>query len=57
MSTRESDTLTIVAAIAGITVITVACIMLRLDETLVKLALVAISGLAGFSLAGLVRRP
>jgi hypothetical protein len=56
MSSRESDTATAVAAIAGIAIIIVFCICNGVDETLIKLGIAAIAGLAGFSLANLVRK-
>jgi hypothetical protein len=56
MSNRTSDTLTAVAAIAGIVIIVSLCICNGIDETIIKLGMVAIAGLAGFSLANLVRK-
>lgn len=57
MSTRESDTATSITAIACIAAIICFCLHYHIDETLVKLGIAVIAGLAGFSLAGLVRRP
>lgn len=56
MSTRESDAVTAVAAIAAICVIVIVACLAGIDDTLIKLGIGAIAGLAGFSLAGLVRR-
>lgn len=56
MSSREADTATTCTAIASIAVIICVCLCFRIDETLVKLGLVAIAGIAGFSLNNLVRR-
>jgi len=56
MSTRESDTATTIAAIAGIVVIIVVGCIVGIDDTLVKLGIAAISGIAGFSFAGIVKR-
>lgn len=57
MSTRESDTFATIAAIAAIAIIICTATLCGLDDTLVKLGIAAIAGLAGFSLAGLIRRP
>lgn len=57
MSTRESDTATTVVAIAGIVIIISVACLCGIDETLVKLGLVVIAGIAGFSFSGLIRRP
>jgi hypothetical protein len=57
MSSRESDTATTVAAIAGIAlIISVACLC-GIDDTLVKLGIAAIAALAGIGFAGIMRRP
>jgi uncharacterized membrane protein YgdD (TMEM256/DUF423 family) len=56
MSNREADTATTIAAIASIALIIVACLCFHVDETLIKLGLVAIAGIAGFSLNNLIRR-
>jgi hypothetical protein len=57
MSSRESDTATTVAAIAGIAlIISVACLC-GIDDTLVKLGIAAIAALAGIGFAGIIRRP
>jgi len=55
MSSRETDTATAIAAIAGIVVIVVVCLCAGIDETIVKIGLAVIAGLAGFSLRGLIR--
>jgi uncharacterized membrane protein required for colicin V production len=57
MSSRESDTATTCVAIAAIAVIICACLACHVDETLVKLGLVAIAGIAGFTFHGIIRRP
>jgi uncharacterized membrane protein required for colicin V production len=56
MSTRESDTATTCVAIAAIAVIICACLACHVDETLVKLGLVAIAGIAGFTFHGIIKR-
>jgi len=56
LSNRASDTITTVVAIGAIVVILAMCICNGIDETMIKLGMVAISGLAGFSLANLVRK-
>jgi uncharacterized membrane protein required for colicin V production len=56
MSSRESDTATTIAAIVSIALIVCACLICHIDETLVKLGLVAIAGIAGFSLNNLIRK-
>lgn len=56
MSARESDTATTIAALAGIVIIIIAAILTGYNHTLAKLGLVAIAGIAGFSLNNLVRR-
>jgi hypothetical protein len=56
MSTRESDTACTIAAIAGIAIIIIFCICNGIDDTIVKLGIAAIAGLAGFSLANLIRK-
>jgi len=55
MSSRETDTATAIAAIAAIVVLTVGALIAGYNHTLVKLGLVAIAGIAGFSLRGLIR--
>ena len=55
MSSRETDTATTIAAIAGIVLIIVAAVIAGFDHTLVKLGIAAIAGIAGFSLRGLIR--
>lgn len=55
MSSRETDTLTTVAAVAGIVIIIVAAVIAGYDHTLVKLGIAAIAGIAGFSVRGLIR--
>lgn len=57
MSSRESDTATAIASVAAITCIIVVACLCGIDETLIKLALVAIAGIAGFSLNSLIRKP
>ena len=56
MSTRESDTATTIAAIAGIVIIIVGGCLFGYDHTLVKLGIAAIAGLGGFAFANTVRR-
>jgi len=55
MSTRASDTAVTVAAIAAIVIIMVGCIYARIDETIIKIGIAVIAGLAGFSARGLIR--
>ena len=55
MSSRETDTATAIAAIAGIVILVIAAIIAGFNHSLVKLGLVAIAGIAGFSLRGLIR--
>jgi hypothetical protein len=55
MSSRETDTITAIAGIAGIVIITVAAICAGIDHTIIRLACAAIAGLAGFSIRGLIR--
>jgi 3-dehydroquinate synthetase len=56
MSTRTSDTITAVAAIAAIVIIiTVACATGH-DDTLVKMGVGIIGGIAGFSANSLIRK-
>jgi uncharacterized membrane protein required for colicin V production len=57
MSTRESDTAATIAAIAAIAVIICVACLCGIDDTLVKLGIAAIASIAGFSFAGLIRRP
>jgi len=57
MSTRESDTATCIAAIVVIGIIICFGLHCHIDETLVKTGLVAIAGIAGFSLHSLIKRP
>lgn len=57
MSTRESDTAVSIAAIAGVVlVVAIACIA-GIDDTLVKLGIAVIAGIAGFSFSNLIRKP
>ena len=55
MSSRQSDTLTTLAAIAGIVAIVIAAVIAGYDHTLVKLGIATVAGIAGFSLRGLIR--
>ena len=57
MSTRETDTAVTIAAIGAIAIIISVACLCGIDDTLVKLGLVTIAGIAGFSFSGLVRRP
>jgi hypothetical protein len=57
MSTRESDTATAIAAVAAIAVIISVACLCGIDDTLVKLGLVLIAGIAGYSFSGLIRKP
>jgi hypothetical protein len=56
MSQRESDTATTIAAIAAIAIIIGIACLCGIDDTLVKLGIAAIAGIAGFSLNNLFRR-
>jgi len=56
MSTTEHNSATTIGAIAAIAVIICFCIHCGIDDTLVKLGIAAIAGLAGFSLAGLISK-
>lgn len=53
---RAGDTATTITALVCIAVITVAAVIAGYDHTLVKLGIAAISGIAGFTLRGLIRR-
>ena len=55
MSSRQTDTLTAVAGIAGIVIIIIVCAALGYNHTIIKLGIAAIAGLAGFSIRGLIR--
>jgi hypothetical protein len=55
MSSRETDTYTAIAAVAGVVTIVVAAVIAGYNHTLVKLGIAAIAGIAGFSLRGLIR--
>jgi hypothetical protein len=57
MSTRKSDTATTVAAIVGIVVIEIAALATGHNGTMLRLSLVAIAGLGGFSLARIFTEP
>lgn len=57
MSPRESDTAVTIAAIAGVVLIVSVACLAGIDDTLVKLGIAVIAGLAGFSFSGLIRRP
>ena len=57
MSPRESDTAVTIAAIAAVVlIIGIACLS-GIDDTLIKLGIAVIAGLAGFSFSGMIRRP
>lgn len=55
MSSRETDTTTALAGIAGIVIILCFCICNGINHTLVKLGVAVIAGIAGFSIRGLIR--
>jgi uncharacterized membrane protein required for colicin V production len=55
VSSRETDTATAIAGIAAIAIIIVVCVCSGIDETIVKVGVAAIAGLAGFSIRGLIR--
>lgn len=55
MSSRETDTGTAIAGIAGIVVIVVAACIAGYDHTMVKIGIAAVAGLAGYSIRGLIR--
>lgn len=57
MSSRETDTAVTIAAIAAIAVIISVACLCGIDDTLVKLGIAAIAGIAGFSFSGLIRKP
>lgn len=57
MSSRESDTAVTIAAICAIAIIISVACLCGIDDTLVKLGIAAIAGIAGFSFSGLIRRP
>jgi len=57
MSTHESNTAVTIAAIAAVVlIIGIACLS-GIDDTLIKLGIAVIAGLAGFSFSGMIRRP
>jgi len=57
MSSRESDAAVTIAAIAAVVlIIGIACLS-GIDDTLIKLGIAVIAGLAGFSFSGLIRKP
>jgi len=57
MSSRESDAAVTIAAIAAVVlIIGIACLS-GIDDTLIKLGIAVIAGLAGFSFSGMIRRP
>jgi hypothetical protein len=56
MSHRETDTATTIAAIASIAIIITTACFCGIDETIVKLGVAVIAGLAGFSLRGLIQK-
>ncbi|MCJ7797463.1 MAG: hypothetical protein MUQ56_12005 [Thermoleophilia bacterium] len=55
MSSRETDTATVIVGIAGIAIIVCVAVAFGYDHTLVKLGIAAIAGILGFSLRGLIR--
>lgn len=55
MSSRETDTATACIGIVGIVIIVGICVCLGIDETIVKLGIAVIAGIAGFSVRGLIR--
>lgn len=55
MSSREADTVSVIVGIAAVALIVISGLCLGYDETLMKLGIVAIAGIAGFSLRGLIR--
>lgn len=52
---READTVSVIVGIAAVALIVISGLCLGYDETLMKLGIVAIAGIAGFSLRGLIR--
>ena len=57
MSISESNTAVTIAAIAAVVlIIGIACLS-GIDDTLIKLGIAVIAGLAGFSFSGMIRRP
>lgn len=56
MSTRAPDLWSTIAAIAAITIIICVGLHYGMNHTLAKLGIVAISGIAGFTFRGLIRR-
>jgi hypothetical protein len=57
MRTIESDTAVTISAIAAVVVIVAIGCLVGIDDTLVKLGIAVIAGLAGFSFSGLIRKP
>jgi len=57
MSTRQSDTVTTIIGITGITAIIIVGCALGFDHTLIKLGIAAIAGLTGFAARGIAFRP
>ena len=57
MSPREADTAVTIAAIAGVVLIVGMACLAGINDTLVKLGIAVIAGLAGFSFSGLIRKP
>jgi len=55
VSSRETDTGTAIAGIAGIVLIVAIGNLCGYDHTLVKLGIAAIAGLCGFAIRGLIR--
>jgi uncharacterized membrane protein required for colicin V production len=56
MTTQDSNTATSVGAIAAITIIIVVGCLVGINDTLVKLGIAVIAGIAGFSFSGLIRK-
>jgi hypothetical protein len=57
MSSREPNLWTTIIAICAIAFIVSLALCNHIDDTLVKLGIAAIAGIAGFTFAGLVRKP
>jgi hypothetical protein len=55
MSTTESNSAVSIAAIAGVVIVVAVGLVFGIDDTLVKLGIAVIAGLAGFSLSRLIR--
>lgn len=55
MSSRETDTTTALAGIAGIVIVVGLCVCMGVNHTIVKLGVAVIAGIAGFSIRGLIR--